>query len=149
MGRVLSVDSRKMKMMSQVTGWLNVQRAGNVALQQPAFLAGTVNAGPARDSRDSLQAQAQGIRPGVLGVYCHTRCNPHYDLSRAGAFLHSVQWEGPYEKKLDERRWGGYVALQRSNEDVCWLTRCVSELNASPRPGLHGPRAESGAMHVV
>ena len=99
--------------MSQVTGWLNVRRAGNAALQQQAFLAGTVDSGHARDNRDSSQAEAEGIRPGVLGLHCHTRCTPRYDLSRAGAFLHSVQWEGPYGKKLDERRRGACVEKEQ------------------------------------
>ena len=80
-------------------GWLNV-RAGN-ALQQETSLA--VNSGHATDSYSSqaaAAAAAEGIRPGVRGVHCHTRCNPHYySLSRAGAFLRSVWREGPYTRE--------------------------------------------------
>jgi hypothetical protein len=76
-------------------GRINV-RAGN-ALQQQTSLA--VNSGHATDSYSSqaAAAAAEGVRPGVRGVHCHTRCTPrYYSLSRAGAFLRSVWREGPY-----------------------------------------------------
>ena len=75
-----------------------------MASLQQAFLAVSTGRTRADDSKDSSQAQAQaeGIRFGVLDAHCHTRRTPHYVLSRSGAFLHSVQWEGPYKKKLDE-----------------------------------------------
>lgn len=73
-----------------------------MASQQQAFLAVSTGRTRAGDSKDSSQAQAEGIRLGVLDAHCHTRRTLRYVLSRSGAFLHSVQWEGPYKKKLDE-----------------------------------------------
>lgn len=73
-----------------------------MASLQQAFLAVSTGRTRAGDSKDSSQAQAEGIRLGVLDAHCHTRRTLRYVLSRSGAFLHLVQWEGPYKKKLDE-----------------------------------------------
>lgn len=73
-----------------------------MASLQQAFLAVSTGRTRAGDSKDSSQAQAEGIRLDVLDAHCHTRRTLRYVLSRSGATPHSVQWEGPYKKKLDE-----------------------------------------------